>query len=217
MLLKLVLRARNLEPMDTSDPVVPKAIRSEILKRGFLPLAIEHTRKSLDTAQQLLDAGFPSAAFVWATRSAEIFMREALLFPLWYEETGDVHASFAEVRDFLGSGRWSRSIRRVRETYGLIGEEDDALTDSGEDAFVAWTRDFVRPRGEIVHGRAEADEAMAVTAIAFAERMREWFTVRIVSSEVGPFAGVLREVFEHARAIYEAEQAQADESADSEG
>jgi hypothetical protein len=202
--------------MDTSEPVVPKVARSEILKRGFLPLAIEHTRKSLDTAQQLLDAGFPSAAFVWATRSAEIFMREALLFPLWYEETGDVRASFSEVRDFLGSGKWSRSIRRVREAYGLIGDEHDALTDSGEDAFVAWTRDFVRPRGEIVHGRAEADEVMAATAIAFAERMREWFTLRVISSEAGPFAGTLREVFEHARALYEAEQAQAHEPAESE-
>jgi HEPN domain-containing protein len=201
--------------VDTSKPV-PKAFRSEILKRGFLPLAIEHTRKSLDTAQQLLDAGFPSAAFVWATRSAEVFMREALLFPLWYEETGDVRASFSEVRDFLGSGRWSRSIRRVREAYGLIGEAHNALTDSGEDAFVAWTRDFVRPRGEIVHGRAEADEAMATKAIAFAERMREWFTLRVISSEAGPLAGTLREVFEHARALYETEQAQAHEPAESE-
>ena len=200
--------------MDTSEPVVPKEFRSEILKRGFLPLAIEHTRKSLDTAQHLLDAGFPSVAFVWASRSAEIFMREALLFPLWYEETGDVRASFAEVRDFLGSGRWGRSIRRVREAYGLIGDEHDALTDSGEDAFVVWTRDFVGPRGEIVHGRAEADEPMAATAIVFAERMREWFTLRIISSEEGPFAGALREVFERARALYEAEQAQPHEPSD---
>ncbi len=193
---------------------VPEEHRKELLNRGFLPLAVDHTRKSLQTAQALLDAGFPSAAFVWATRSAEIFIREALLFPLAFEETGDVRASFTEVRDLFGSGRWNLSIRRAREAYGLEGTEHEALTETGEDAFGAWTRDFVGPRGEIVHGRAEADTEMAATAIAFADRMREWFTIRIVTADTGPFAGALYQMFEQARTMYEQEQSRAREPDD---
>jgi hypothetical protein len=153
---------------------------------------------------------------VWATRSVEVFMREALLFPLVFAETGDVRSSFAEVRDFLRSGKWNRSIRRVREAYGLVGDDHEAVTETGEDAFVAWTRDYVGPRGEIVHGRGESDDASAATAIAFADRMREWFTVRILSSAEGPFAGTLRRLFEQARTMYEEEQKQMRDTSDAE-
>lgn len=196
--------------MPIDDPI-PQALRDDLLKRAFLPLAIRNTNQSLDTARKLLTDGFPSPAFVWAVRSAEIFLREALLFPIWFAETGDVEHSFREVRRSFGDGgRWNLSIRRVREAYGLEGDDHDALTDSGEDAFAAWTRDFVGPRGEIVHGRTEADDYMAETAIAFTDRMREWFTIRVVASDRGPFAGTLREIFEQARSLYEAERDRVD-------
>jgi HEPN domain-containing protein len=196
--------------MGDSELTLPAEHRTDLLKRGFLPLAIENTRRSLESAQRLLDAGFSSPAFVWAIRSAEIFIREALLFPLEFEATGDVRASFSKVRGFHRSDQWSRSIARIREAYGLRGAHDTALTESGEDLFGAWSRDFVRPRAEVVHGRAEVDEAMARAAIAFTDRIRVWLTARIVGSDEGPLAGTLRNLFEQARAQYEEERARAD-------
>src|SRR5437870_11852357 len=108
----------------------------------MLPLAVKNTMASLNTARGLLQAGFASPAFVWAVRSAEIFFREALLFPLWYEETGDVGKSFDATRQFLESGKWERAIRRVREAYDLTGVDHEARMEDGGDAWVYWRRVF---------------------------------------------------------------------------
>jgi hypothetical protein len=50
---------------------------------------------------------------------------------------------------------------------------------------------------------------MAATAIRFADRMREWFTIRILTTDAGPFAGALYQMFEQARIMYEQEQSRA--------
>lgn len=185
---------------------LPAEVRRVLLRREFLPLAIKHTTESLETAKSLYAAGFSSPAFVWAVRSAEIFFREALLFPLEYERTGDVAEAFAATRELFGSGKWERSLRRVRESYGLTGTDHDALLESGEEAWGYWRREGVAVRGDVVHGRAEAERERAEWAIAFVERMRTWLTLRVITADDGPFAGLFIDIIEQARAVYERER-----------
>jgi hypothetical protein len=177
-----------------------------MLRRELLPLAIKHTTESLETAKSLYAAGFSSPAFVWAVRSAEIFFREALLFPLEYERTGDVAEAFAATRELFGSGKWERSLRRVRASYGLTGPDHDALLESGEDAWGYWRHIGVDVRGDAVHGRVEAEPERAEWAIAFVEQMRTWFTIRVMTAEEGPFAGLFIDMIEQVRAVYERER-----------
>lgn len=200
-----------------SEPI-PAEFRRAVLRQRFLPLAIKHTCTSLETARELHAAGFRSPAFVWAVRSGEIFFREALLFPIEFEATGDVRASFAKVRELFRAGKWTSAIRRVRDAYGLEGSEHDALMDSGEDAWIYWGRHGVGPRGETVHGRGEVESDETVAwAIAFVDRMRVSFTLRMLMSEQGPLAGTLREILDHAAELYQREQSRGvDESEESE-
>lgn len=185
---------------------LPAEVRGVLLRREFLPLAIKHTTESLETAKSLYAAGFSSPAFVWAVRSAEIFFREALLFPLEYERTGDVADAFAAARELFGSGKWERSLRRVRESYGLSGPDHDALLESGEEAWGYWRREGVGVRGDVVHGRAEVEPERAEWAIEFVEQMRTWFTLRVMTADDGPFAGLFIDIIEQARTIYERER-----------
>jgi hypothetical protein len=88
----------------------------------------------------------------------------------------------------------------------LTGPEHEALRENGEDAWAYWRREGVGLRGEVVHGRAEAEPERADWAISFVERMRTWFTLRVMASSTGPFSGVLVDVFAEARAAYERER-----------
>lgn len=214
---KQTSRSPGSDPVDTVECVEdrpPAELRGVLLRREFLPLAIKHTTESLEAAKSLYAAGFPSPAFVWAVRSAEIFFREALLFPLEYERTGDVAEAFAAARELFGSGKWERSLRRVRESYGLTGPDHDAVLESGEDAWDYWRREGVGVRGDVVHGRAEAEPERAEWAIAFVEQMRTWFALRVMTADAGPFAGVFIDIIEQARAIYERERERGSDALD---
>jgi hypothetical protein len=201
------IATRSAATLPPVGEIVPHEFRRDLLQMRFMPLAIEHTLRSLDTAKELHAAGFLSPAFVWAVRSGEIFFREALLFPIEFEATGDITASFAKVRHLFQGGRWAQAIKRVRTAYGLEGAEHDALIENGEAAWLYWSRHGVGPRGETVHGRCEIEDDETVEwAIAFVDRMREWFTLRVIMSEQGPFAGTLRELFERASEEYRREQ-----------
>ncbi len=58
-----------------------------------------------------------------------------------------------------------------------------------------------------MHGRGEIeDDEIVEWAIAFVDRMREWFTLRVIMSDTGPFAGTLRELFDRASEEYRREQ-----------
>lgn len=136
-------------------------------------------------------------------RSAEIFFRDGLLFALEYEKTGDVDAAAEAAKAVIGGGKWTRTVRTIREAYGLEEPEHDMLTESGEDAWIYWGREGVARRHDVVHGRSEVDDDETVEwAIAFVEQLRKSFTLRAIASDQGPFADVLRSVIEQAQEAY---------------
>ena len=51
----------------------------------LIQTAIRRARSSIDQAHELVDAGFPGPAYVWAVRSIEIFVKEVMLLPLFLE------------------------------------------------------------------------------------------------------------------------------------
>lgn len=51
----------------------------------FLKVASQKAGDSLQVARELLEAGYPSPAFVWAVRAVEVFYKEFLLAPHFYE------------------------------------------------------------------------------------------------------------------------------------
>jgi len=183
-------------------------LRRQVIRTVFLPMAVERTRRSLDTAKALHSAGFLSPAFVWAVRSGEIFFCEGLLFPIEYEASGDVEDAFRRVRDAFRGGKWGAAEKRIRAAYGLTDEDHLAETTSGEDALVYWGREGVGRRGEVVHGREEITEPEFVEwAIGFVERMQQWWTLRAIASSDGPLGNTLRDIIENARGAYEAASA----------
>lgn len=189
--------------MDAGDTEERKAFLRDVC----LPLAIRRSTESQELATALLAGGHRSPAFVWAVRAAEIFFRDGLLFALEYEKTGDVDAAAEAAKAVIGGGKWTRTVRTIREAYGLEEPEHDMVTEGGEDAWVCWGRDGVARRHDVVHGRDEIDDDETVEwAIAFVEQLRKSFTLRAIASDRGPFADVLRSVIEQAQEAYRRER-----------
>jgi hypothetical protein len=173
-----------------------------MLREVFLPITVERVAASLDAARSLLASGFPSPAFVWAVRSGEILFREMVLFPIHFEKDGVTSLALRKARQEFGGGDWKHAFDFARTHHGIGTTEDPPLTDEAEDAWVHWLRHGVGRRHEIVHGRDEADDDDAEWAIAFADRMRTWITIRLVAGSEGPFAGLFVEKIEEARRLY---------------
>ena len=189
----------------SSEPLDPDH-RRWIVVNGLWPLAKKKSDDSLATARALAAAGFPSPAFVWAVRSAEIFMREAVLFPYFYEQTDDVPLAFRKAQQVFGNGsKWTKALAYVRDQFGL--DLSDALTDDGRDAFAVWQTEGVMGRHSMAHGFAEATPEDAERAIAFVDRFIEYFSQRLVIADRGPLRGVLRSAFEEAKRLYDEEVA----------
>ena len=173
--------------------------RRSIVVGALWPLALSHAKNSLDSARRLNEAGFPTPAFVWAVRSAELFLRDCVLFCHFFEESGDVGKALKKARGIFGDGKWSAALRFAEEEFGPF---DEPLTADGEKAWVVWQRWLVSARGHMVHGRMEATPEQAQWAIDFADRFISWFSQRLVTSERGPIRGVLRTLFEQLRDEY---------------
>src|SRR2546430_13288952 len=91
---------------------------------------IEHqarAQRSLSLSRNLLAADAPGPAFVWAVRAVEIFVRECLLFPHYYEQAGDDRSAFRKAAKVFGSGEWTRSLAVATEAYGPL---DAPLTET---------------------------------------------------------------------------------------
>jgi HEPN domain-containing protein len=177
----------------------------------FWPQAKAKTDESLETARTLSAAGFHTPAFVWAVRSAEIFMRECLLFLHLYEEMGDIRRAFRRTQQIFGKGSdWNRALRFVQEEFDL--DYSDALTSDDRDAFAVWQNEGVMGRHNMVHGLAEATPDMAAGVISFVGRFVEYFAQRLVVADRGPLRGVLRALLEEARRLYEEESSREDGS-----
>jgi hypothetical protein len=179
--------------------VDPPEERRAVLRDAVLPAAVRRSSECEATARSLLDAGFRSAAFVWAVRAAEIFFRDGLLLAIEYEASGDLDAAANAAQDVIGGGKWSRTVRTIRSAYGLNDARHDIQTEGGEDAWLYWGREGVKRRHDVVHGRDEiTDDSDVEWALAFVEQLRKTFTLRAIASEQGPFANVFREIYETA-------------------
>ena len=157
---------------------------------------LEHharARLSLSQSQELLAHGASGPAFVWAVRAIEIFVRECLLFPHFYEQTGDLTGSFRKAAKVFGSGNWPLALSIATEAYGPL---DAPLTETDEDAWRHWKRVAVRHRGDVVHGRTDASGEDAAWVQAYALRFMEWWAQRLAVLDRGPLKGVLAEIVE---------------------
>ena len=75
----------------------------------------------------------------------------------------------------------------------------------GDSAWVYWVpSQGWSTRGTGRDGRSTMTRLL--WAIAFVDRMREWFTLRVIMSEHGPLAGTLSEILEHATEEYQRQQ-----------
>lgn len=160
---------------------------------------LEHRRRaaaSLDESYRLGELGFTDPGFVWAVRAVEIFVRECLLFPIYYEELGDLNAAYKKACKVFGSGGWGRSIDLATKFYGPF---DQPLTDADEDAWVHWKRVAVANRGEVVHGHSNVSREEAEWAHSYADRFMSWWAQRLFVADRGPLRGVLMELIEGIR------------------
>lgn len=159
------------------------------IARGFWAKGMDVVHESLDTAARLREAGFPSAAYVWAVRSVEIFFRQCVALCSYYDEGEDVLAAIDRATKFVGNGNWSR-------VWSLVDSlvEEIPLTDTDEDAWAHWKRHAVSTRGDVVHGRREVGDADAQWAIQYAERIVSWVTQRLAVADRGPLRGLLRDL-----------------------
>jgi hypothetical protein len=76
----------------------------------FLGAASRKVSDSIQVAQELLEMGYRSPAVVWAVRSVEIFYKEFLLAPYFYE--GDWAKQCARPNKLFGSSNWVRPLPR---------------------------------------------------------------------------------------------------------
>ncbi|MHB1209962.1 MAG: hypothetical protein ACYC1I_09695 [Acidimicrobiales bacterium] len=146
--------------------------------------AISRSRRSLSLAEEMSAAGFHTSAFVWAVRSIEIFVKEVMLLPYFFEQTGgDFGASFKKAQKGLGASSWGRAMQIVDEQYGPL---DPMVTDDGNEVWTEWKAKVVRRRGDFVHGVADAEQAEAELAITWAEMMMTQLTLRLIAAKRHP-------------------------------
>ena len=157
--------------------------RDSILRH--LTAAYQRAERARVEAQRILDAGVPSAALVWAVRSAEILLRDYVLTPHFLEQGLHWDEAMRKGSKILGDSKWPDAFAKAEEWYGPF---DEPLTEDNEKAWKTWVSRCVRRRGDIVHGKkgSEAGTDEAAEAIAFAERMATWYSQRFLTSSRHP-------------------------------
>lgn len=142
-------------------------------------------------ALRMLDAGFPSASFVWAVRAAEILLRDFVLAPHFLGLGLDWDEAMRQGSNVPGNSKWGKAFAKAEEWYGPF---DEPLTTDDRNAWKVWDR-IVRRRGNLIHGRpvedAGSDEAAEV--IDFAERMATWYAQRFLTSARHPIGEAFRD------------------------
>lgn len=146
-------------------------------------------------AEELVAAGFPDAALVWAVRASEIFVREFVLAPHYVQDGDNWTRAVRKARRDLDKG-WAVAMSKAEDWYGPF---DEPLTTDGQNAWVYWKGTIVRRRAEVVHGNAAPDvtEEEALLVIGFARRLSSWWVQRFVVSDRHPlgqsFMALLRD------------------------
>ena len=170
--------------------------------------AIARSKLSLAEARALHDASFPNAAYVWAVRSVEIYIKEVMLLPLFLERReGDWRRAWRDTRDNFRSGNWRRAIRLVDEVYGPL---DPMLTEDGTDVWDVWNKVVVGRRGDIVHGIAEASEEEAAAVLQWVEQMMVQLPLRLIVARKHPLHDFFMAALESARSTLEEAGGQVD-------
>lgn len=174
----------------------------------FLKVASQKAGDSLQVARELLEAGYPSPAFVWAVRAVEVFYKEFLLAPHFYE--GDWGRAVRKANKLFGSSNWDKAVAKVDEVFGPL---DRMVTEVGNDALDVWIKQIVRTRGDIVHGRMNADADTSQMAIAYADQLMTQLKLRVVVTRKHPFSDVFMGIFEEAKRMYKESQGIEEEDA----
>jgi hypothetical protein len=171
--------------------------------QAFLLQAEGRTKRSMETAQRLLDGGFWAAAVVWAVRSVEVFMKEFLLAPSYLpEEGGDWGKAVKKAGRLFGSSEWTKAFRRMDDLYGPIAP---MLMEDGSDAHKYWRGPIIRFRGDIVHGAAEADRDTASNVISYGEQLILQLKLRMIVSGSHPLHREFMAAYEAAFKAYHGE------------
>lgn len=164
----------------------------------FLKVASRRAADSIQVARELLETGFPSPAFVWAVRAVEIFYKDFLLAPHFYE--GDWETAVRKANKLFGSSKWDKAIAKIEEVFGPL---DEMVTELGNDALDVWVKQIVRMRGDIVHGRRNADAETAQLAVGYADQLITQLKLRVVVTRKHPFSDIFMGIIEQGRRIYE--------------
>ena len=162
--------------------------------RQHLRAAFARADTSRREARRLLVAGFPAPAFVWAVRSAEMFMRDFVLTPHFIETGSPWSKAMQQGSKILGSSNWSKAFAIVEEWYGPFDEP--LLEDGSTNAWSFWETCLVRVRGDLVHGRAVQDPSPEEVegVLAFVERMASWYPQRFLASSKHPISRMFFEL-----------------------
>lgn len=160
----------------------------------FLKATSRKVGDSLRVARELLDLDYPSPALIWAVRAVEVFYKEFLLAPHFFE--GDWQQAVRKASKLFGSSNWNKAIAKVDEVFGPL---DEMVTDLGNDALDVWIREIVRLRGDVVHGRVNADPDTARLAVDYAEQLVTQLKLRVIVSQKHPFADAFFGIIEQAR------------------
>lgn len=163
----------------------------------FLKVASRKVDDSIQVARELVEMGYPSPAFVWAVRAVEVFYKEFLLAPHFYE--GDWALAVRKANKLFGSSNWSKAVAKVDEVFGPL---DKVVTDVGSDALDVWIKQIVRIRGDIVHGRADTGLETADLAVRYADQLITQLKLRVVATQKHPFSSVFMRIIETGQSLY---------------
>jgi hypothetical protein len=165
----------------------------------ILAAASQRVTESITVAKELLAAGFAGPALVWAVRSVEIFIKEFLVAPVYFDGSGSegwFKALKRANRDF-GSSNWKKAMAIVQAEYGPL---DPLLTEDGADAYQAWEKTLVRTRGAVVHGElVDVPRELAEQAIEYGEQLVQQLKLRMLSGSRHPLSGIFRGAIEAAQ------------------
>lgn len=163
----------------------------------LLKAASKRTQESLATARQLHAGGFFGPALIWTVRGVEIFFKEFLLTPHFLEQTNhDWQEALREAAKLFGSSSWSRAMVKINEFFGPL---DPMLTEGGQDALDYWKKRVVRIRGDVVHGRADADANLSEWAINYAEQLVMQMKLRLIVEKKHPLSETFVDILKETR------------------
>lgn len=168
--------------------------------RNHLAHASQRAGASLETAKDLLQAGYPSPALVWAVRSVEIFLKEFVLSARYTAEGVSWDRAFRKAGKLFDKLSWRNAFDEINEVFGPL---DPMAGESGRDALDTWSAEVVPMRHNIVHGKAEATDHEADWAVAFAEQLILQLKLRLLVAGKHPFSEIFRHAYEAARLAHD--------------